>query len=187
MVSFGLASFTIKLRGIRLDKELYVSKFRFNQSFHLISAEEFLKALMNSSAFQSRMPSFSYGKIEHLNFKAMSCNVLNMSYFDFLEQLDLVNTHTGQLKGAPDEWVDGIQCSTKLRLAMLWEEDENYCEIQQDKYQNEFIFKLFQLLIVGGPMCQYDDDVTEYLTQTKNLYKDLVTVAKDQETGEIKS
>lgn len=133
------------------------------------------------------MPSFSYGKIESLSYKTMSCNVLNMAYFDFLEQLDLVNANTGHFKGAPDEWVDSIQLSTKLRQAMLWEDDENYCELQQDKYQNEFIFKLFQLLILGGPMCQYDDDATEYLTQTKNLYKDLVTVAKDTETGEIKN
>ena len=36
-------------------------------------------------------------------------------------------------------------------------------------------------------MCQYDEEVTEYHTQTKNLYKDLVSVAKDQETGEIKT
>jgi hypothetical protein len=36
-------------------------------------------------------------------------------------------------------------------------------------------------------MCQFDDDVTEYLAQTKNLYKDLIAVAKDQETGEIKT
>ena len=94
---------------------------------------------------------------------------------------------TGSIRGAPDEWVDGIQCSNKLRLALLWEDDENYEEVHQEKYQNEFIFNLFQFLILGGSMNQYDDDVTEYLTETKNLYKDLVTVAKDQETGDVKT
>lgn len=69
--------------------------------------------------------------------------MLNLSYFDFLEEMDLVNTYTGKLKGAPDEWVDEIQCSTKLRLAMCYEDDENYEELHQDKFQNEFIFRLF--------------------------------------------
>lgn len=35
-------------------------------------------------------------------------------------------------------------------------------------------------------MCQYDDNVTEYLESTKTLYKDLVSVAKDSDSGEIK-
>jgi len=34
----------------------------------------------------------------------------------------------------------------------LWEDDENYEEVHQDKYQNEFIFNLFQFLILGGSM-----------------------------------
>ena len=70
---------------------------------------------------------------------------------------------------------------------MLFEEDENYCELQEDKYANEFIFNLFQYLVIGGAMCQYDLDVTEYLETTKALYKDLVKVAKDDDTGEIKA
>ncbi len=57
------------------------------------------------------------------------------------------------MKGDFDEYVEGIQCSDKLRKAMIFEEDENYGELQQDKYQNEFIFKLFQYLVLGGSMC----------------------------------
>ena len=70
---------------------------------------------------------------------------------------------------------------------MLFEEDENYSELQEDKYSNEFIFNLFKFLVLGGAMCQYDLDVTEYLETTKALYKDLIKVAKDDDTGEIKS
>ena len=35
-------------------------------------------------------------------------------------------------------------------------------------------------------MCQTDEFVAEYLECTKTLYKDLVSVAKDPETKEIK-
>lgn len=121
-------------RGIRPEIDLFVRKFRFNQSFHLISAEDFLKALLCSPAFQSRLPAYDNGKIEKVASKHISCGVLNLSYFDFLEELNIVNGNNGHIRGAPDEWVDGIQCSNRLRLGLLWEDDENFEELQQDKY-----------------------------------------------------
>lgn len=90
-----------------MDKDCYVRKFRFNQSFHLVAAEDFLKALLNSATFQNRVPAFSCGLAEEIQFKQVGCNVLNLSYFDFLEELDIVKP-SGQIKGAPDEWVEGI-------------------------------------------------------------------------------
>jgi len=85
-----------------------VRKFRFNQSFHLIAAEEFLKALLTSPTFQSRLPSYDHGKLEKINFKSLSCSVLNLQFFDFLEELRIVHSNTGHIRGAPDEWIDGI-------------------------------------------------------------------------------
>ena len=85
-----------------------------------------------------------------------------------------------------DEWVDGMQLSDRLRQALAFEEDPHYETFQDDKYANEFIFCLFRFLTLGGGMCQNDDKVTEYLESTKECYKDLVAVAKDQDTQEIK-
>lgn len=39
---------------------------------------------------------------------------------------------------------------------------------------------------LGGSLCQYDDKFGEYLDITKLMYKDLVTVAKDPDSQEIK-
>ena len=74
----------------------------------MIAAEDFLRALLNSVTVQNRLPAFSFGKVEDIQFKQVGCNVLNLSYFDFLEELDIVNPHSGNIKGCPDEWVDGI-------------------------------------------------------------------------------
>lgn len=35
-------------------------------------------------------------------------------------------------------------------------------------------------------MCQFDESITHYLEATKECYKDLVSVAKDPDTQEIK-
>lgn len=45
----------------------------------------------------------------------MNCNVLNLSYFDFLEEMGIVHSHNGTIKGAMDEWLDGIQLGDELR------------------------------------------------------------------------
>ena len=67
-----------------------------------------------------------------------------------------------------------------------YEDFEAYDQIHDDKYQKEFIFKLLQVLALGGGCCQQEDNIAEYLTVVKQLYKDLVVVAKDQETQDIK-
>ena len=82
--------------------------------------------------------------------------------------------------------MEGIALGNRLRKALLWEDSEYYSELQDEKLQNEFIFKLFQMLVIGGSINQYDDNCKEYLDVLKGIYKDLITVAKDPETGEIK-
>ena len=48
-----------------MEKECFVRKFRFNQSFHLIAIDDFLKALLNSSTVQTRLP-FLVGGVEQV-------------------------------------------------------------------------------------------------------------------------
>lgn len=86
-------------------------------------------------------------KVEH-----MKCEVLNMTYFDFLEEYDIVNKHSGHIRGAMDEWHEGMQLCDRLRQAIVLEDDENWCELQDEKYLDEFIFCLFRWLVLGGGM-----------------------------------
>ena len=65
------------------------------------------------------------------------------------------------------------------------EESEQYLTFDEGM-RKEFIFRIFQHLSLGGGMCQFEDTVKDYLEQTQQFYKDLVTVYKDSETEEIK-
>jgi hypothetical protein len=49
-----------------------------------------------------------------------------MGWFKFLEDLNIVNQHVGAIRGCMDEWHEGIQLGNKLRMALCWEEDDNY-------------------------------------------------------------
>ena len=56
----------------------------------------------------------------------MTCSVVNMSYFDFLETMGIVNNYNGEVQGCMDEYLEEMTLSDKLRTGLLWEEDENY-------------------------------------------------------------
>lgn len=66
------------------------------------------------------------GPVDDIKFTQVSCDVLNMSYFDFLEELGIVNPNSGNIRGCIDEWHEGMQLQDKLRHALAFEEDENY-------------------------------------------------------------
>ena len=135
---------TFVYRGINVNsKDMFHAKFRYNQAFHLVGADVFLKSLLNSPAIKENLALIGqYDQVDDLSFKQINCTVTNLNYFDFLEDLGIIG-HDARIKGDYDEWVEGVQLSDKLRKAMLFEEDENYSELQEDKYQNEFIFRLF--------------------------------------------
>ena len=118
----------------------------------------------------------------------MTCNVLNMSFFDVFRDLRLV-TENGDIRQNYEERLDGIILGDRIRQALLWEETEDFeawDELHKDTYQKEFIFKLFAHIQIGGSINQFDNNISSYLDVVKKLYKDLVTVGKDPESQQIK-
>lgn len=70
-------------RGINIDKNLLLSKYQFNKTFHLIGAEEFLKDMFNDrNVVDSFGPLRGMSECTGVKFTQMNCNVLNMSFFD---------------------------------------------------------------------------------------------------------
>ena len=45
---------------------------------------------------------------------------------------------------------------------------------------------MLQFIALGGALNQFEQSATEYMEATKDMYKDLVCVAKDENTNEIK-
>lgn len=56
---------------------------------------------------------------------------------------------------------------------LIDEESDNYGLFDEED-RNEFIFRIFKFLVLGGKWCQYEDKINKYLDFTKMLYKDLV-------------
>ena len=131
-----------------LKETIDVAKFRFNKSFHLIGAEEFLKDLFNDKNVIggfAPLAGLGPGNCTGVKFTHMTSSVLNMSYFDIFNELKICSDD-GYIRQDYEEQVEDIMLADKLRKVMLWEdceEDEdiaNYEKIHEDKYQKEFIF-----------------------------------------------
>ncbi len=82
------------------------------------------------------------------------------------------------------EYFEGIEVCDKIRECLLLEESESYC-VYNEEQRKEFLFKVFQFLMIGGSLNQYEDKLSPYLDWTKKVYKALVSVRKKVETSEI--
>lgn len=177
-----------KLRKWGFVPHMTFHKFRFDQPFNEFSPSAFLLDLANSPEVAAILNSFRSGKkvenISEINYVELKCSQTSMDYFNFLYENDLVH-QSGSIRKVIPEYVEEIEICDKIREALLVEESEEYL-IFDSTYRNEFLFRIFQHVTIGGGMCQYEDEVTDYLEVIKGLYKDLVAVTKDNESGELK-
>ncbi len=72
-----------------------------------------------------------------------------------------------------------------FKKVLVLDDSDNY-DIYSSKERNEFIFRLFKHLSIGGHICQFEDTIQPYIEVTKSIYKDLISVQKDSKTKNIK-
>lgn len=81
-----------------MQQDIHLAKFRFNQQFRTVNAEEFLKQLFSSSEVQEKFKPLEGLKVcQDLKFKQINCSVLNMQFFDCFEELGIVNKGDGRI------------------------------------------------------------------------------------------
>ena len=82
-----------------------------------------------------------------------------------------------------DDVIDGFQVADELRDWLLNPDNENARDrgiLPADHPDRaQFVFRVFEHLVLGGAMCQFEDRVTPYLDVAKRLYKALVRAKPD--------
>jgi hypothetical protein len=102
-----------------------------------------------------------------------------MDVFNKMKEEGLVNGDTGRFRGCMPEIYDGVEADTLVKDMLINEDSEHYFMYDDDE-RNEFLFQIFNHLVVGGGMCQSDEYIEPYFTMTRQLYKSLVKVRKVQ-------
>jgi len=180
---------TLEKWGLSQNMELV--KFRFNTSFELKDLQRFLKDLFNDPIVKKNFPPLTLvvlpdeqKEIENFKYKVLHTQATNMDLFDPLYENDIVTLDTGYIHQDYDQYVEDITVSDKLKQSLLIEDSEPYGIFSQD-LRDEFLFHIFKRIVVGGSLCQYEERIEPYLEMTKDFYKDIVSAAKEPETGKI--
>ncbi|CAL1681742.1 unnamed protein product [Lasius platythorax] len=117
--------------------------------------------------------------------KQVPCSVLSMSFFNKLKDPDNGITYSsGMICKKFDMQVEDFLVSDNLRGMLLDEESEEY-NLYSEEERNEFVFRIFQMLILGGILCQFEDTLEPYLDVTKSIYKDLIKVQKQSTSNDL--
>ncbi|XP_014472654.1 PREDICTED: uncharacterized protein C11orf70 homolog [Dinoponera quadriceps] len=117
--------------------------------------------------------------------KQVPCTVLNMTFFNKLKDPSNGITYSsGTISKRYDTQVEDFLISDNLRGMLLDEDSEEYNLYAEDE-RKEFVFRIFQMLVLGGTLCQFEDTLQPYLDVTKSIYKDLVRVQKNNTSNDL--
>lgn len=170
--------FILFSRGMR--GKLRTFTYTFDKQFHLGKKEQFILELFQDDKIISTLEKQGKGgswsalgvKATKVNVEDVACTQLSVEIFDKLTDKNIVR-ESGHIRKCLDEYYEQIVISDELRKVLLLEESDNY-EIYSDQERNEFIFRLFKHVAIGGEVCQYEDVIQPYIDVTKSIYKDLI-------------
>ncbi|XP_053109194.1 cilia- and flagella-associated protein 300 isoform X2 [Hemicordylus capensis] len=174
-----------------MDGRITAQAFVFDQNFKGYQEHDFLMAFFNHPSVSSNLKLLSASgqwttldtNVRKVDVKNVPCTQMSMSFFDRLYCEGVVR-ESGHIVKCLDEYHDDILIADELRKVLLLEDSAHY-DLFSPSDREEFLFRLFKHLCLGGALCQYEDELGPYLETTKTIYKDLVSVQKDPETHEI--
>ncbi|XP_011504128.1 PREDICTED: uncharacterized protein C11orf70 homolog, partial [Ceratosolen solmsi marchali] len=98
-----------------------------------------------------------------------------MSFFDkLMDPENKIVFNTGKIRQRYETVVDDFVICDNLRGMLLDTECPEY-NLFTDEERQEFIFRIFELLVLGGVLCQFENEIKPYLDITRSIYKDLIT------------
>lgn len=170
-----------------LDSSLSFNKFKYDNSFRLQTTTEvkrFLIDLFNTSDLKKCFNIPDKCCASDVEYTKLTTTVLNMNFFDKLVEHNIVVESYGYIKKCMDEDFKGVLVSDKLREMFVNPDSENAYVFKEEE-KKEFIYRLLQVLAIGGGMCQPEESIGGYMDMCKMLYKDLCSVFKNSKTGQI--
>uniref|UniRef100_H2ZFX6 Cilia- and flagella-associated protein 300 n=1 Tax=Ciona savignyi TaxID=51511 RepID=H2ZFX6_CIOSA len=188
--TFSTKDFTTYFEKWYLKDRIRAWKFSFDKGFQHYKKEQFIQdffkdenVLANIQVMSATGGWGSLASAHEVSSEELNCTVTSLNFFDKLKEEGIVR-ESGAICKCFDEFYEGVTISDELRKMILLEDSDNF-ECYNEMERKEYIFKLFSHLVIGGPICQFEDNIQPYLDVTKSLYKDLVCVQRNSETKEM--
>ncbi|XP_068431550.1 cilia- and flagella-associated protein 300 isoform X2 [Clinocottus analis] len=161
--------------------------YSFDQCFHPYNSEAFTLCFFRDPNVTSSLRKMEAGAwvpldkpVVSVGVEPVQCTKVSMELFDPIYSCGIVRPSGHVVKCFHDVYSD----YDELRQMLQEEDSEHHCVFGKEE-RGEFLFRLFKHLCVGGELCQYEDTIDAYISTTKQIYKDLISVQKDPETKKI--
>ncbi|XP_072518755.1 cilia- and flagella-associated protein 300 [Salminus brasiliensis] len=163
--------------------------FNFDQTFQSYSKKDFALNFFQDPCVKNSLRILDASgvwqplgsNITHVDVEAVPCTKVSVDIFDPIFSSGIVHPSGHIVKCYHEVHAD----FDELRMMLLEEDSEKYDVVSRCDRQ-EFLFRLFKHMVLGGELCQYEDVISPYIEAAKNIYKDLVSVQKDSDTKEIR-
>ncbi|RIA87039.1 hypothetical protein C1645_807515, partial [Glomus cerebriforme] len=106
------------------------------------------------------------GNIYDVIYEKVPCNITTLNFFDRLYDAGIIRQESGMIvKTLPiyleENMSTSIMITDELRKLLLIIDSPHY-NIFSIEDRNEFIFKIFKSICLGGDVCQFEDSIIEY-------------------------
>nr|XP_057922037.1 cilia- and flagella-associated protein 300 [Doryrhamphus excisus] len=164
---------------------LSAQTFSFDQKFTPYAGERFALCFFRDAKVLSSLRMMAAWEplnkpVVSVDVEVVPCTKISMDLFDPIYTCGIVGT-SGRIAVCFHEVYPDYD---KLR-EMLQDEDSEHYYVVGRAERGEFLFHLFKHLCLGGELNQYEDTVEPYVSTTKKIYKDLISVQKDPESKKI--
>ncbi|XP_031179243.1 cilia- and flagella-associated protein 300 isoform X1 [Sander lucioperca] len=166
---------------------IFAQSYSFDQCFYPYNSERFALCFFRDPKVISSLRKMEAGAwvpldkpVVSVDVELVPCTKVSMELFDPIYSCGILRPSGHVVKCFHDVYPD----YDELRQ-MLQEEDSEHYYVFGREERGEFLFRLFKHLCLGGELCQYEDTIGQYISTTKQIYKDLINVQKDPETKKI--
>ncbi|KAJ3258789.1 hypothetical protein HDU77_002156 [Chytriomyces hyalinus] len=170
-----------------MQDHCYLKRFGFDKAVQPYEFDEFLLDFFNDGVANAHIQVLGtkdrwghLGKVSQVDKEETLHSITSLTFFDRLTTTAGVVRHDGSIVKCLDEYLDSFIVADELRRCLLMPESESYHAFSETD-REELVFHVFKALCLGGKLCQYEDDIEPYLTATKKIYKDLISVSKDRD------
>lgn len=185
--SFGNSNVQPLLDKWGFGAEAVMCTFRVEQAVGPDGMQAMLEAFFRDREVTSVLHSITGLRVVspdkvRVHWQQLLTTAVSMSFLNKFEECGAIG-HSGHIKGRIEEDFEGVPILNLIREVILMEESEMY-DAFSERDRIQFLFKIFSHLIFGGASNQYEDHVEEYFRVTKEIYKDLLTVRRN-DAGDV--
>ena len=167
--------------------DMKLLRFKSDRALDGDNEQEFVNSFFSSDSVRQYLTSMTNVSVTstdklRVDYSKLSTQQTSLKMFRKLEENDIV-MDCGRIRGRLEEDYEGVPIYDVLRESLYVEESEKF-EVFSTQDRRELLFRVFMHVVTGGAANQYEDEVDAYLTATGLIYKDLVSVKKN-DSGDL--